>query len=78
MGLLGERVTGRNENSGVQDADIDEDDARRQDYERGSTLGKIDPVFPLPFLNLCPGGSRRGLRSKQGTHLYNDAVCSLN
>ena len=30
---------------------------RRQDYEqqavRGSTLRKIDPVFPLPFLSFC-------------------------
>ena len=35
-------------------------------------------MFPLPFLNCFPGGNRRGLRSKQRTRVYNDAVWSLN
>ena len=55
---------------------------RRQDYEQqplpNSTPGKIDPVFPFPLLNLCGGSSRGGLRTKQRTCLYNDAVWSLN
>ena len=55
---------------------------RRQDSEqqpaRGSPLGRIDQLFPLPFLSFCDGSSRRALRSKQRTRMYNDVVWSLN